>query len=165
MATSNSTFHDFVKGDQDAISRVFLEYKNLLYFVIASYVDNKDDCNDVLSDAFMKAVQHREEIKEPSKLKTFLCTIARNEAINFSKKNRELPNSELVEEIYGVEDRGNAVLDILEPLLSNKETIVIYYKAVFSYTWEEIYEETGIPVSTARLLYKTAKEKLRKELR
>ena len=165
MATSNSTFHDFVKGDQDAISRVFLEYKNLLYFVIASYVDSKEDCNDVLSDAFMKAVQHREEIKEPSKLKTFLCTIARNEAINFSKKNRELPNSELVEEIYGVEDRGNAVLDMLEPLLSNKETIVIYYKAVFSYTWEEIFEETGIPVSTARLLYKTAKEKLRKELR
>ncbi len=165
MATSNSTFYDFVKGDQDAIGRIFLEYKNLLYFIIASYVDSKDDCNDVLSDAFMKAVQHREEIKEPSKLKTFLCTIARNEAINFSKKNRELPNSELVEEIYGVEDRGNAVLDMLEPLLSNKETIVVYYKAVFSYTWEEIYEETGLPVSTARLLYKNAKEKLRKELR
>lgn len=165
MATSNSTFRDFVNGDQDAIGRVFLEYKNLLYFVIASYVDNKDDCNDVLSDAFMKAVQHREDIKEPSKLKTFLCTIARNEAINFSKKNKELPNSELVEEIYGTTDRGNAVLDMLEPLLSNKETIVVYYKAVFSYTWEEICEETGIPVSTARLLYKNAKEKLRKELR
>ncbi len=165
MATSNSTFREFIQGDQDAISRVFLEYKNLLYFVIASYIDNKDDCNDVLSDAFMKAVQHREEIKEPNKLKTFLCTIARNEAINFAKKNRELPNSELVEEIYGVEDRGNAVLDMLEPLLSNKETIVVYYKAVFSYTWEEISMETGLPVSSARLLYKNAKEKLRKELR
>ena len=165
MATSDSLFRDFVKGDQDAISRIFLEYKNLLYFIIASYVDNKEDCNDVLSDAFMKAVQHREEIKDPSKLKTFLCTIARNEAINFAKKNKELPNSELVEEIYGVEDRGNAVLDMLEPLLSNKETIVIYYKAVFSYTWEEISMETGIPVSSARLLYKNAKEKLRKELR
>ena len=69
-----------------------------------------------------------------------------------------------MDEIYGLEDRGNAVLDMLEPLLSNKETIVIYYKAVFSYTWEEIQEETGIPISTARLLYKTAKEKLRKEL-
>ena len=165
MATSNQTFRDFVKGDEDAITRVFLEYKNLLYFVIASYVNNKEDCNDVLSDAFMKAIQHREEIKEPSKLKTFLCTIARNEAINFSKHQKEIPNSELVEEIYGLEDRGNAVLDMLEPLLSNKETIVVYYKAVFSYTWEEIYEETGIPISTARLIYKTAKEKLRKELR
>lgn len=165
MATSLTTFRDFVNGEQDAISRVFLEYKNLLYFVIASYVDNKDDCNDILSDAFMKAVQHRQEIKDSSKLKTFLCTIAKNEALNFAKKNKEIPNSELVEEIYGVEDRGNAVLDMLEPLLSNKETIVVYYKAVFSYTWEEISEETGIPVSSARLLYKNAKEKLRKELR
>ena len=82
-----------------------------------------------------------------------------------AKKKKELPNSLLVEEMYGVNDRGNDVLDILEPLLSNKETIVVYYKAVFSYTWDEIYEETGIPSSTARLIYKTAKEKLRKELR
>ena len=165
MATSFQTFSDFIKGDEDAISRIFLEYKNLLYFVIAQYIDSKDDCNDVLSDAFMKAIQHREEIKSPSKLKSFLCSIAKNEAINFSKKNRQIPNSELVEEIYGVNDRGNAVLDLLEPLLSNKETIVIYYKIVFSYTWEEIAEDTGIPVSTARLLFKTAKEKLRKGLR
>lgn len=165
MATSKKTFIDFVNGEEEAITSVYLEYKNLLYFVIASYIDNQDDCNDVLSDAFLKAIQHREEIKDVSKLKTFLCTIAKNEAINFAKKKKELPNSLLVEEMYGVNDRGNDVLDILEPLLSNKETIVVYYKAVFSYTWDEIYEETGIPSSTARLIYKTAKEKLRKELR
>ena len=165
MTTSKSTFIGFVNGEEDAITNVYLEYKNLLYFVIAQYVDDKDDCNDVLSDAFLKAVNHSKDIKEPSKLKTFLCTIAKNEAINFAKKKKELPNSLLVEEMYGVEDRSNNVLDILEPLLSNKETIVVYYKAVFSYTWDEIYEETGIPSSTARLIYKNAKEKLRKELR
>lgn len=165
MATSFKTFKGFIDGDEDAVSQVFLEYKNLLYFVIAQYVNNKEDCNDVLSDAFMKAYQHRQEIKNVNGLKSFLCSIAKNEAINFSKKNKEIPSSELIEEIYGNYDRGNAVLDLLEPLLSNKETIVVYYKAVFSYTWDEIAEETGIPSSTARLLYKTAKEKLRKGLK
>ena len=120
MATSNTTFQGFVNGDQDAISRVFLEFKNLLYFVIASYVDNKEDCNDVLSDAFMKAVQHRNEIKEPSKLKTFLCTIARNEAINFSKKNRELPNSELGSSLF-----------FFEKLMAS--FLAIVHKNVFSF--------------------------------
>jgi DNA-directed RNA polymerase specialized sigma24 family protein len=49
-------------------------------------------------------------------------------------------------------------------LLSSKETIVTYLKAVFSYTWAEIVAETGIPESTARRLYESAKEKLRKGL-
>jgi DNA-directed RNA polymerase specialized sigma24 family protein len=32
-------------------------------------------------------------------------------------------------------------------------------------TWDEITKETGIPSSTARLIYKQAKDKLKKELR
>ena len=66
--------------------------------------------------------------------------------------------------MYGEEDRSNILLSTLEPLLTNKETIVTYLKVGFSYTWEEISEETGISVSTARRLYDSAKEKLRKEL-
>ena len=41
--------------------------------------------------------------------------------------------------------------------------MILYYKAVFGYRWEEIVELTGIPSSTARLLFKQAKEKIRKE--
>ena len=165
MSTSKKLFEGFINQDEDSVTRVFLEYKNLMFFVISSYVDDPDDCNDVLSDAFMKAIQHRNEIQKPEKLKSFLCAIAKNEAINFAKRKKSVPISDVIEDIYGVEDRKNVVLDMLEPLLTNKETIVVYYKAVFSYTWEEIMEETGIPVSTARLLYKTAKEKLRRGLR
>ncbi len=164
MSLSNKTVIGFINGDQEAISSVYLEYKNLLYFVIASYVDNKDDCNDVLSEVFLKAIQHRESLSKGESLKSFLCSIAKNEAINFAKKNRNIP-CDVIEEIYGENDKTNSVVDMLEPLLTNKETIVVYYKAVFSYTWDEISKETGIPESTARLIYKNAKEKLRKELR
>ena len=67
--------------------------------------------------------------------------------------------------MYGEEDQYNVMLNLLEPLLTNKETIIVYYRAVFSYSWAEIVELTGIPESTARAIYATAKEKLRKELR
>ena len=53
---------------------------------------------------------------------------------------------------------------MIEPLLSNKETIIVYLRAIHSYSWEEIVEETGIPESSARRIYSIAKEKLRKEL-
>ena len=165
MSISNKTIQAFILGNEDAIGKVYDEYKNLMYFIIASYISLPEDCEDVLSDAFIKAINHREDLKDPNKIKSFLSTIARNTALDFLKKNKEIPNSEVIEEMYGEEDQYNVMLNLLEPLLTNKETIVTYYRAVFSYSWSEIVELTGIPESTARAIYATAKEKLRKELR
>lgn len=165
MSISNSTIQAFILGNEDAIGEVYDEYKNLMYFVIANYISLPEDCEDVLSESFIKAIEHAKELKDPSKIKSFLVTIARNTALDFLKKNKEIPNSEVIEEMYGENDQYNVMLNLLEPLLTNKETIVTYYKAVFNYSWQEIVELTGIKESTARAYYASAKEKLRKELR
>ena len=89
----------------------------------------------------------------------------KNTALDFLKKKKETANSDLIDEMYGETDSYNVMLNLLEPLLTNKETIVTYYKAVFQYTWPEIVELTGIAESTARKIYAEALEKLRKELR
>ena len=82
MPISKRTAIGFIAGNQEAIEKVYLEYKNLMYFVIAAYVKNQDDCDDVLSEAFLKAVEHKDQL------------------IDFMKKNRALPSSDLIEEIY-----------------------------------------------------------------
>ena len=165
MSISEKTIHAFILGNEDAIGKVYDEYKNLMYFVIANYISLPEDCEDVLSESFIKAINHRRDLKEPSKIKSFLSTIARNTALDFLKKSKEIVNSEVVEEMYGEQDQYNVMLNLLEPLLTNKETIVTYYRAVFEYSWSEIVELTGIPESSARAIYASAKEKLRKELR
>ena len=165
MSISEKTIHAFILGNEDAIGKVYDEYKNLMYFIIANYISLPEDCEDVLSESFIKAINHRRDLKEPSKIKSFLSTIARNTALDFLKKNKEVVNSEVVEEMYGEQDQYNVMLNLLEPLLTNKETIVTYYRAVFEYSWSEIVELTGIPESSARAIYASAKEKLRKELR
>jgi uncharacterized protein YicC (UPF0701 family) len=48
--------------------------------------------------------------------------------------------------------------DVMVPI--NQSTMAAYYKRL-----SEIVEETGIPESTARAIYASAKEKLRRELR
>ncbi len=164
MSLDKKTITDFLNNDEIAIGKVFQEYKNLLYFIIATYVSNPDDCDDLLSETFIKALEHKNELKDYKKIKAFLSTIAKNEALNFLKKKREFACSDVIEEMYGESDKNNVLLDILEPLLSSKETIVVYYRAVFSYSWKEISSETGIPESSARKLYSEAKEKLRKEM-
>ena len=162
---SQKTFIQFLHGDEDATTQVYEEYRNLAYFVIATYVSNQDDCNDILSNTFLKLLQNRESVKEAKNLKQFICTIAKNEAINFIKQDSRLVKSDIIDEMYGEHDKNNDVLNILEPILSNKEVIVVYYKVIFEMTWDEITRETGIPSSTARLIFTEAKAKLKKELR
>ena len=164
MGISKTTFIRFTRGEERAIEKVYLEYKNLMYFIIASYIPNKFDVEDVLSDSFIKAVEHKAEVNNVESLKAYLAKIAKNQALNFLKGQRDVPSSDVIDEIYVDEERSNTLLSTLEPPLTNKETIVTYLKVGFSYTWEEIAEETGISVSTARRIYEEAKEKLRKEL-
>lgn len=164
MSISKRTILGFIAGKQEAIEKVYSAYKNLMCFIIANYVDNQDDCDDVLSDAFLKAIEHKNEIKDPDNIKYYLSSIAKNEAINFQKKKKSVPSSDIIDEMYGEEDRTNELLNTIEPLLTNKETIIVYYRIGFSYSWKEIEEETKIPESTARRIYTKAMDKLRKEL-
>lgn len=162
---SSKTFTNFVLGDELATQEVYQEYRNLAYFVIATYISNSEDCNDVLSNTFLKVLENRQSIRGAKNLKQFICATAKNEAINYLQKENRLVKTELIDEMYGMNDQSNDVLNLLEPLLTNKEVIVVFYKAIFEMTWEEITKETGIPSSSARLIYKQAKAKLRKELR
>ena len=108
-------------------------------------------------------MEHRKDINDVKNIKAFLSSIAKNEALQFLRKRKD-DVIECIDEKYAENDKGNTLLDLFGPLLSNKETIVLYYRAVFSYSWKEIREETGLPESTSKLLYNRAKEKLRKEL-
>ena len=164
MGISKSTVIKFASGDPKAIEKVYLEYKNLMYFIIASYVSSQADAEDVLSEAFIKAMERGKELNDPDKLKPYLATIAKNCALDYLRKQREMA-SDLLDEMYGEEDRSNELLTLLEPHLTNKETIVTYLKIGFSYSWPEIARETGISESTARRLYESAKEKLKRELK
>ena len=164
MGISRQTVLEFVAGDKQAIEKVYLEYKNLMFFVIANYVSSKSDIDDILSESFMKGMEKVKDVDQPSKLKAYLTTIAKNTALDFLKKNKPIPCSDVIDDIYGENDKTNDFLSLIEPLLTNKETIVVYYKIYFSYTWTEIAEETGISESTARRLYDSAKAKLKKGL-
>ena len=102
---SKQTFKAFIQGDESATEQVYREYRNLAYFVIATYVKNQDDCNDILSDTFLKLLQNRESVKDVNGLKQFICTIAKNEAVNFIRKDSHVVQSELIDEIYDKKTR------------------------------------------------------------
>ena len=162
MGISKKVIQGFIEGRKEDISLVYSEYRNLVFFVISNYIDNIEDCNDVLSETFLKAIENKNSIKEKDSLKNYLTAIAKNESINFLKKNREIPISDSDELIPYSDNKGEA-LSYLEPLLDKKEATVMIYHAVFGYTWKEIASELNLSESTVRNIYRDAKARLRKE--
>lgn len=161
---SKFAFKSFKNGNNDLISKIYLEYKNLVYFVAANYISNKNDVEDIVSEVFLKFIQHKHEIKDVYKIKSYLCSLTKNESLNFLKKNFRNYTTDSIDQLYGENDRNNELLNEIEKHLTNKETIILYYRAVFEYSWSEIENITGIPESTSRRIYTHIKEKLRKEL-
>ena len=115
----------------------------------------------MLSESFLHLLEARASLENGRNLKSYCAAIARNQALSFLR--RRTPSESFDEAYAPSEDSRSEIFEQLEPLLSKKEIMILYYKAVFGYRWEEIVELTGIPSSTARLLFKQAKEKIRKE--
>lgn len=161
---SDKTFASFLNNNEKAICDVFDEYKNLLYFIISSYVPTKEDCDDILNDTYLKILENKNSIEDKTKLKQYVTTIAKNEALQFLRKQRTY-FTDKIDELYGESDSSNTILNSLFEFLTNIETIIVGYRVLFDYSWEEINKETNIPISTAKLKYKNAMEKLRQKLK
>ena len=150
----------FLQGEEEATAIVYKSYRALLYFIIATYVDNKEDCDDVYQNVFMKILDKRSEVKDASSLHSYLCAMAKNEAIDFAKKRSREQSSDLLEDICVA--KSDSQLDYFLPYdLTKEEKKIIGYKITFGLSWKEISELLGIPAATAKYRYAQAIKKIK----
>jgi RNA polymerase sigma factor (sigma-70 family) len=149
----------FLQGDERATSEVYYALRELLYFIIASYLHNKEDIDDVYQEVFLEAFASRGEAKEPKKLQSYLCALAKNRAINAAKKLSHVEPLELEDELPAPEEP----FALIAPSLTKKEAFVLQARIVFSLRWDEIESLGGIPKTSAKRLYKAAIRKLKGE--
>ncbi len=74
---------------EQAFTRIFVEYQELLYWPIRRIVLTHENADDVMQNVFAKAWRGLDDFKGSSKLSTWLYRIAINEAINYRKRIRE----------------------------------------------------------------------------
>jgi RNA polymerase sigma factor (sigma-70 family) len=95
-------------------------------------LSNSDAAADVVQESFLRAWQRVNELKEPARFGTWLCGIARNLAIDFGRRNKNLKlagDSIAVESSALIDDRYGA-----DPLdeLSRKERHAMVARALQS---------------------------------
>ncbi len=80
----------FRSGDHALFDRIVQKHSALLRGLIRRYVSTEEDAEDVTQMAFARAFEHRASFRGEAPLRTWLCRIAVNLALNHRKRARPL---------------------------------------------------------------------------
>lgn len=81
--------------DQSKFERVYLEYKGLMYHVAYKILNNEQDAEDAVHNAFLKIAEYIERIGDPvcPKTQNYVVTIVENKAIDIYRATLTMPYS------------------------------------------------------------------------
>lgn len=170
-------------GDVASFEELVNRYERKIYRLTMNITRNREDAEDAMQDAFMKAYSHLNTFQEGSRFYTWLVRIAANEALMRLRKRR--PNQfSLDEPIEGdddiipreIEDWGpspeqryaqsemreilNGVIDQLDPAFR----VVFVLRDVEGLSTEETASTLGISVAAVKSRLLRGRLKLRQKL-
>ncbi len=111
-------------GDRDALGALYDRYAATVFDLCAHMLRDRDAAADATADVFLAAAEHIDELQDPTKVKSWLYAIARNEVYRRGR-TREAPMAEVGDVTAPVYD--TAVLD--EPLAAPDDTAALLREA------------------------------------
>jgi RNA polymerase sigma-70 factor (ECF subfamily) len=170
-------------GDASAFEELVNRYERKIFRLTMNITRNREDAEDAMQDAFMKAYAHLNGFQEDSRFYTWLVRIAANEALMRLRKRR--PNQFSLDEPIEsdddlmpreIEDWGpspeqryaqsemqeilNKVIDQLEPDFR----VVFVLRDIEEFSTEETADAVGISVPAVKSRLLRARLKLRQKL-
>ncbi len=146
------------------------QYSERLYWQIRRIVISHDDANDVLQNTFVKAWLNIGSFENKSKISTWLCRIAINEAIDFSHRkhhtddisadeNQELANRLMADEYFDG-DETQAQLQTAISLLPAVQRAVFNMRYFDEMKYSEMSEILGTSEGALKASYHLAVKKI-----
>ncbi len=170
-------YEKFLLGSTDAFEELISLHKESLILFIYSYIKNMSEAEDIMIDVFAKLIVSKSKFHGKSTLKTYLFSIARNEALHYIKKNRKYISFEDigVDSFFSEDSLDSKLLkeeDNLRLYLAMETLNNTYREVLFLLYFEDMsYKEAGKVMRKSEkqitnLAYrakKSLKEKLQKE--
>lgn len=140
------------------------KYRKQLYVTAYAILKNEADAEDAACNAILKGYENLHQLKYPNKIKPWLLTITKNEALKIQKKRLNLPGNEALEDMaHSVYDSHNELWDVIQGLKEEyRLVIVLFYYSRLSI--KDISSVLNIPVGTVKSRLNRGREFLREEL-
>lgn len=166
-----------VSESQDQQSRFVTENLRRIFLLIYHRVGNVADAQDLTQEAFIKALQRQDQLKDMEKAAHWLSRIASNTAIDFLRRHGRVnfcdidevpepissPSSESPEQIL-LDTERRAYLDGGLALLTQRERTALLLRDVEGLPAEEVARQLGCSKATVRSHIANARIKFRRYL-
>ncbi len=154
-------------GDVAAFAVLVRRYTPMMRAYTRRMLNANADVDDIVQDAFVTAWQRLPDLDDPGRVKSWLMRITSRKSIDYIRAARpqfdideiDPPVPEYASPPRVVEARaGTAALrDSLGDLPASQRACWVL-REILGYSYDEIAEETGIPVSTVRGLLARARK-------
>jgi RNA polymerase sigma-70 factor (ECF subfamily) len=120
-ATSAGAYYDLAlvrackQGDAAAFEQLVKRYSVRVVSIAQHITHNREDAEDVVQDAFLKAFRNLNQFRENSQFSTWLIRIAVNESLNKLRKQRNHKSVSLDENFQNEESAGAVQLQDWAP--------------------------------------------------
>jgi RNA polymerase sigma-70 factor (ECF subfamily) len=159
--------HRIRNGENAAFAELYALYKHGVYLYCTRFLGNSPAAEDIFQDVFMNCFEHIRRNEGITNLRGYLLSSAHNRCLNELRQRKFPMDISDCEEDVSVQpddfDGPQQVHQLLQCVpAENREALVLKEYEGFSY--DEIAEMTGVPLSTVRKRIFRARQKLRRLL-
>ena len=97
-ASEREQYRAAIHGDREAFEMIIRTHSRALFAIAYGILQNREEAEDVVQDALIKAWKSRWRVRDPEKFLAWLSTIARYRARDVFRKRRPLPLAEEMKE-------------------------------------------------------------------
>ncbi len=144
---------------QQQIEQEILKSYQSLYRLAYSYVKNPDDAMDIVQESAYKAILHAQDMRSEDTVKSWLCRITVNTALDLLRQKAREPSVEEIPET-GKEDTYEDT-DLLRALdiLDSRERTIVMLRYFEDMKLSEIVRVTGENLNTVKsILYRSLRK-------
>lgn len=151
--------------DRSKFELLYTEYRDIMYYVAFKILQNEQDAEDAVHQAFLKIAEKIEIVDGTicSRTQGYVITIVENKAIDMYRYKQKHQTLELKEEDAGViiEYDGCNILTKCMAKLPAKQRQVLLLKHYHGLSSKEVAKKMGLSEANVNKIDQRAKQKLR----
>ncbi len=168
-ASEREQYQAAIHGDRKAFEMIIRAHSRTLFAIAYGILQNREEAEDVVQDALVKAWKTRLRVRDPDKFPAWLAIIARHRAHDVFRKRRTVPLSE--ETIEAIEPEPTDTITLDQQLHSALAALPELHRAALTLRYFEemdyrtIENTLGLTNGALRGILGRALASLRKQLR